>query len=397
MNTPDPTDDPMWEWTRDVSVIVRDARVWEDGVWTVKDVRDMAFLSLEEDAEGGVVLLTQLGCDVPIPFDAFAEMCRSFLTWYTLRRSGPVQLISEPWRDGPQDWGADSFFAGKTVADLCWWAYWDSGSTRYQVASMLLANDTLPPTIHHQARKIIRGAATPPLGAEHCRGGQMTAPYYEDDHVTIYHGDCREVTEWLTADVLVTDPPYGMAYESNRRGKRGETAASAGRARSIAGDDDTSVRDEVLRVWGCRPALVFGTWKRPRPTATKHVLTWLKGDHLGMGDLSVPWRPNTEEVYVLGSGFSGHRGTSVLDYPGPVSWATKGRMHQHQKPVELMHDLLSKCPPGVIADPFMGSGSTLRAAKDLGRKAIGIELDERYCEIAANRMGQEVLDFGGVA
>ena len=101
MNTPSPTDDPMWEWTRDVSVIVRDARVWEDGAWTVRDVRDTAFLSLEEDAQDGVVLLTQLGCDVPIPLDAFADMCRSFLTWYTLARSQPVHL--HPTRQhGPQ-------------------------------------------------------------------------------------------------------------------------------------------------------------------------------------------------------------------------------------------------------------------------------------------------------
>jgi len=224
----------------------------------------------------------------------------------------------------------------------------------------------------------------------------MTDPYYSDDHVTIYHGDCRDITEWLTADVMVTDPPYGISYESSMRGPRHEAASSVDRPRSIAGDEDTSARDEVLTLWGARPALVFGSWKRPRPEATRHVLTWAKGDHLGMGDLSIPWRPNTEEIYVLGSGFSGHRGTSVLNYPGPVSWATKGRCHQHQKPVELLHDLIGKCPLGLIADPFMGSGSTLRAAKDLGRKAIGVELDERYCEIAANRMAQEVLDFGAV-
>lgn len=155
VNEPKPAPEPGWEWTRDVPVVVRDARVWEDGAWTVTDVRDSAFLSLEDEAEDGVVLFTQLGCDVPVPLDAFADMCRSYLTWYTLRRSDPVKVVSEPWRDGPQDWGADTFFAGKTVAELCWWAYWDSASTRYQVASMLLANDTLPAAIHQQARKVI--------------------------------------------------------------------------------------------------------------------------------------------------------------------------------------------------------------------------------------------------
>lgn len=219
-------------------------------------------------------------------------------------------------------------------------------------------------------------------------------PYYADDAATIFHGDCREITDWLTADVLVTDPPYGIAFRSGMAGAGLDTPETANRPRSIVGDDDTSVRDIALTMWGDRPALVFGTWKRPRPTATRQVLTWAKGDHLGMGDLSLPWRPNTEEIYVLGSGFSGHRGSAVLDFPGPVTHASKGRHHPHQKPVELLRELIGKCPPGVVADPFMGSGSTLRAAKDLGRRAIGIEVDERYCEIAARRLAQEVLDLG---
>ena len=164
---------------------------------------------------------------------------------------------------------------------------------------------------------------------------------------------------------------------------------------SIAGDGDTSLRDATLEAWGDRPALIFGTWKRPRPATTRHVLTWIKGDHLGMGDLSIPWRPNTEEIYVLGTGFIGHRGTSALDIPAPVSWASKGRAHPHEKPVALLRELIAKCPPGTVLDPFMGSGTTLRAAKDLGRKAIGIELEERYCEIARERLGQQVLDFSG--
>jgi DNA modification methylase len=218
-----------------------------------------------------------------------------------------------------------------------------------------------------------------------------TKPYYADEHVQIFLGDCRDVLPHVDADVMVTDPPYGIAYHSDYKRSRGETPSACDRAVSIAGDDDTSLRDAAVELWGDRPALIFGSWKRPEPTGTRHVLAWEKGDHVGMGDISLPWRPNVEEIYVLGRGFVGRRGTSVLRYAAPVSWASKGRKHPHEKPVDLMRYLLGMCPPGVIVDPFMGSGTTLRAAKDLGRKAIGIEIEERYCEIAVQRLRQEVL------
>lgn len=213
-------------------------------------------------------------------------------------------------------------------------------------------------------------------------------PYYDDGMVTIYHGDCLRLREWLRGDVLVTDPPYGMRLSSGRGG--------AFAACEVTNDGDTSVRNAALALWGgVRAALVFGRWSVERPLGTRMVLIWDKGEHVGMGDLKTPWKPNTEEVYVIGQGFSGHRGSSVLRYhaiAGTVGQAARGdRFHPTEKPVDLMRDLIAKCPPGVIVDPFMGSGTTLRAAKDLGRKAIGVELVERYCEVAARRLGQEVL------
>lgn len=218
-------------------------------------------------------------------------------------------------------------------------------------------------------------------------------PYYSADFVTIYHGDCREIDAWdIAGGVMVTDPPYGMAHRSGRNGAFGDCA--------IIGDETTEARDVILERWAPRPALVFGRWSVPRPVGTRTVLTWDKGDLLGMGNLSLPWGPTTEEIYVLGSGFVGKRGRSVLRHQaiGPYQQARGERHHPTEKPVELMRDLVSKCPPlATIVDPFMGSGSTLRAAKDLGRSAIGVELEERYCEIAARRLGQEVLNFGGAA
>jgi DNA modification methylase len=210
--------------------------------------------------------------------------------------------------------------------------------------------------------------------------------YYEDDLVTLYHGDCREELAWLEADVLVTDPPYGMAYKSGRTGA------------TIVGDQSVDVRDAALLAWGgLKPALVFGTWRASRPAATRQVLIWDKTGGQG-GSTPSPWLLSHEEVYVVGEAWrSGRtRRSGVLRVPNYNSQSDARPNHPTPKPVWLMELLMSDCPPGVVADPFAGSGSTLAAAKHLGRKAIGVELDERYCEIAATRLAQDVL-FGGVA
>lgn len=216
----------------------------------------------------------------------------------------------------------------------------------------------------------------------------MTAPYYQDDHVTLYHGDCLEVTEWLTADVLVTDPPYGMAYVSH--------SSRYQPTDPIAGDGDITLRDNVLARWGDRPALVFGTWRVTRPASTRQLVVWDKGDSPGMGDLSIPWGPSHEEVYVLGAGFTGRRSGSVMRVRTLPAQSGQRPDHPTPKPISLMEGLIAKTG-GMVADPFAGSGSTLVAARNLGRRAVGVEVEERYCEIIASRLDQGVLDFGGAA
>lgn len=208
----------------------------------------------------------------------------------------------------------------------------------------------------------------------------MGEPFYQDDLVTIYHSDCREHPGVLAqADVMVTDPPYGYGYASNARG------AAAWKGDAIANDQDVSARDDILDAWGERPALVFGSWKRPRPAATRELLIWHKVGLGGMGDLSIPWKPMAEEIYVLGSGFEGRRTTNVLDFAN-VGTVAMGREHPNEKPVPLMRELIGKCPPGTIIDPFMGSGSTLVAAQQLGRRCIGFDVEEKWCRVARDRV-----------
>ena len=207
-------------------------------------------------------------------------------------------------------------------------------------------------------------------------------PYFQNELVTLYHGDCLEVTHWLSADVLVTDPPYGMSYKSGWTDRT-----------QIANDSTIRARDSALELWGTKPALVFGTWRVERPANTKNLLIWSKGDDPGMGDLSMPWGLSHEEIYVLGSGFIGKRESSVIKANKPPI-ATRPD-HPTPKPIGLMEKLIAKTT-GTIADPFAGSGATLFAARNLGRKVIGVEVEEKYCELIANRLSQEAFNFGGI-
>lgn len=199
----------------------------------------------------------------------------------------------------------------------------------------------------------------------------MTTPYYSDDSVTLYLGDCLDVCEWLAADVLVADPPY-----PNNAGWF---------------DDAVPVARDALAAWR-GPAFVF--WNEmetppvPEPLVAIHI--WHRPNVNGR-----PYEPAFEfhpdgrkrrSLVMAHTFIHGGVGPGSAEYVG----------HPTQKPVAIMRKLAGMSA-GTIADPFAGSGSTLVAAKALGRRAIGVELDERYCEIAARRLSQDVLDFGGGA
>ena len=220
----------------------------------------------------------------------------------------------------------------------------------------------------------------------------MATPYYSDDLVTLYHGDCLALADaWTGADVLVSDPPYGIAWVGG--GFNGQRKHAG-----IVNDATTEARDAALGQWGSKPALMFGSPKLAAPAGCKQVLVWQKPADSGVVGSVTGWRTDWEAIYVLGT-WPKRTATasSVITTGGGMGSYLNG--HPHAKPVPLMERLITKCPPGVIADPFAGSGSTLVAAVNQGRKVIGVEFEERYCELIAKRLSSQTatLDFGAVA
>jgi DNA modification methylase len=216
-------------------------------------------------------------------------------------------------------------------------------------------------------------------------------PYYQDEAVTLFCGDCLAVHEWLAADVLITDPPYGTQFSvANPKGGYGrrQNAGLGPEGFTIANDVTTETRDTALRMWGARPASVFGSPRLPEPPGVwADRLVW---DKKRPGMNSGPWRYRHESIFVT-AGFNrvSDAAVSVLE-----AWPDQSE-HIHAKPLALLLALVAAAPAGVIADPFMGSGTTVVAAKRLGRRAIGVEINERYCEVTARRLSQGALDLFG--
>jgi len=217
-------------------------------------------------------------------------------------------------------------------------------------------------------------------------------PYYQDDYCTIYNADCREVLPGLEpVDLVLTDPPYG---ECNR-GDSGLRSLDKGAA-DIQTMKNSDLVDLVhapsIYLWcgteqvsDYRRRLVdrgFSTrvcvWEKTNPSPMNGQHIWLSGIELC--------------VYGKAKGAIFNEFCANTVFRGPTDGKTD---HPTEKPHWLFSRLIAASTGtyGVVLDPFMGSGTTLRAAKDLQRKAIGIEIEEKYCEIAANRLAQEVLNL----
>ena len=220
-------------------------------------------------------------------------------------------------------------------------------------------------------------------------------PYYEEPGITIYHGDCRDILPSLPkVDLVLTDPPYGVNWQSNWRDDTFD---------KIKGDD--AVDGDWIYMTKSSTFYCFTKWVVMQkwvdifnavPIKVRDVLVWDKKSH-GAGNLK-SWAPCYEMIIFASKDspkLEGTRSQNVLRHWRVDAGATgisTGTLLNHpaEKPVELFREIMNK-HLGTILDPFMGSGTTLRAAKDLGRKAIGIEIEEKYCEIAVKRLAQEVL------
>jgi site-specific DNA-methyltransferase (adenine-specific) len=223
-------------------------------------------------------------------------------------------------------------------------------------------------------------------------------PYYQDDAVTIYHGDCREVLPSIApVDLVLTDPPYNCI----NRATGGLRTIDKGGADSQPVEIE-SMASEIVR------AATGSVYVWCGDVQLSHWLEAFKTEGLSVRG-AVWWKPNPspmngDKMWLSALEFCAFARKSHAYFdahckPALWRWPTEPGDHPTPKPLRLMQEqVAASCPPGgTVLDPFMGGGTTLRAAKNLGRKAIGIEIEERYCEIVVRRMGQEVMDFGEAA
>jgi len=224
----------------------------------------------------------------------------------------------------------------------------------------------------------------------------LPRPYFENDGVTLYHGDCREVLPELPSEAFkfaLTDPPYLVHYTGRWEAK----------SKPIAGDSDPSwIRPVFTEIWRLLKqdslCLSFYGW----PHAERFLATWkeigfrpvsliaLIKDRWGLGRFT---RSQHEPAYLLAKGHPDQPAQAISDV---LDWEQSSPLfHPNQKPLGAISKLIATYSPesAAVIDPFCGSGTTLVAARALGRRAIGIEIEEQFCEVAALRLAQQVFHF----
>lgn len=231
-------------------------------------------------------------------------------------------------------------------------------------------------------------------------------PYYDHAGITIYHGDCRGVLPRVSANVLVTDPPYGVGLTTKTSDYRGSSAFDDGESlrASVLYEDSPEcisalIADAIPLALGrterglvfCGPAML---WRYPEPRAVGCVYVPNGAGRCAWGfQCFQPILFYGKDPF-LADGKGGRANSFRTEQPN-----LEKIDHPCPKPLAWMTWAINRASRvgETVLDPFMGSGTTLRAAKDLGRRCIGIEIEERYCEIAAKRLSQEVMDFSGGA
>lgn len=226
-------------------------------------------------------------------------------------------------------------------------------------------------------------------------------PYYQDDSCTIYHGDCREILPSLPkVDLVLTDPPFSEYTHANAKSNR--SLGYGNKAIDFKAIDFKAISELLVKLGSkCdRWCIAMLDWRHiaelersiPAPWEFVRFGVWVKTNPMPQISSDRPANGWDGICYMHNSvtrkrwNGGGHHGNWI----GPV--VTDG-LHPTGKPLPLICSLVDRFSDfgNTILDPFMGSGTTLRAAKDLGRKAIGIEIEEKYCEIAAKRLAQEIL------
>lgn len=235
-------------------------------------------------------------------------------------------------------------------------------------------------------------------------------PYYDEDGISIYHGDCRDILPTLGKwDVVFTSPPYNLSDPARNKKPTGTSYSALGEGYETYGDDMPHheyvawQREIIGQLWDgltdagaifynhkqiCRDGLARLPFELvPDRAMLRQVIHWDRGS----GHIQSYWYPRVEWILLLARPDFRLNQLGVFDL-WRVPFDTTSE-HPAPFPIGLPTRAIVSTTAGLVLDPFAGSGTTLRAAKDLGRRAIGIELSERYCEIAAKRLAQGVLDF----